>query len=133
MVATRRACTGTNTAGQPCQSPIVGRDGYCDAHRPGGEAEMKRRALKGAIKAQLAKGLKPRELGPLKSHADAERWLRIVGEAVATGRLGHQEGRTTVSAVREWVKAHTDGAMAQQLEALREQLEEVKKRKLTAI
>jgi polyhydroxyalkanoate synthesis regulator phasin len=93
---------------------------------------MKRRALKGAVRSQLARGLAAGELGDLETHQDAERWLQLVGEEVATGRLGHQEGRTIVSAVREWVKAHTDGALAQELEKLRDQLEEVKKRKLTA-
>ena len=48
---------------------------------------------------------------------------------VATGRLGHQEGRTIVSACREWSKAHTDGQVAREVERLREQLDEVKKRK----
>jgi hypothetical protein len=38
-------CKGTNSAGQPCRSPVVGDDGWCPAHRPG--ADMRERGRRG--------------------------------------------------------------------------------------
>jgi hypothetical protein len=52
---------------------------------------MRRRALKGAIASRQGKGLAPGELGPLENHADAKRWLCLIGEAVVTGRLSNRD------------------------------------------
>ncbi len=126
MTRKRRACAGTNAAGRPCRSPVVGSDGFCPAHRPGGSSEMRRRALKGAIASRRAKGLAPDELPALDSPQAAERWLEEVGRAVSTGRLGHQEGRAIVGAVQQWLKAHEAGHVAERLEELAGRLDELR-------
>ena len=67
MSKTINRCRGTNARGVACNSPFVGADGYCTAHREGGTVEMRRRGLKGAIAARKAavRGLDPEELGSL--------------------------------------------------------------------
>ena len=80
--------------------------GVAVAHRPGGESEMKRRALRGAIASQRGRGLAQGEVGPLETHSDAKRWLRLIGEAVITGRLSNRDAQAGVKAVEAWLKAH---------------------------
>ena len=127
-MSSRRSCTGTNAQGEPCQSPIVASDGFCSAHRPGGESEMKRRALRGAIASQRGRGLASGELGQLETHSDAKRWLRLIGEAVVTGRLSNRDAQAGVKAVEAWLKAHSEGAVARDVAELREALDALRKR-----
>lgn len=128
VVASRRQCAGTNARGEPCQSPMAGEDGFCPAHRPGGETEMRRRALRGAIASRRARGLAPGELGALESHSDAKRWLRLIGEAVVTGRLSNRDAQAGVKAVEAWLKAHGEGVVAKDVAELREALDAFRKR-----
>lgn len=123
MSTGERRCQGTNAEGEPCSSPMVGDDGWCPAHRPGGRSEMRRRGTKGAYKSHEGKGLDEDELGPLEDHADAKAWLEVVGRAVATGRLSHRQGNVVVRAVREWVQAHGDELTAEVVEKLRAKIE----------
>ncbi len=120
MTARKAPCAGVNQAGEPCQSPLVGGDGFCPAHRPGGQAEMRRRGLKGAIASRSCKGLSPDELPPLRSPEDAERWAEIVGRAVSQKRLTHSEGRAVASLIREFLKAHSDGKVTRRIKELGE-------------
>ncbi len=121
-----RKCQGTNASGEPCQNPAVGLDGWCDAHRPGNEGEMRRRALKGAIASRRAKGLGEDELGPLSSHEDAKRWLETIGRAVASGRLGDRAAQAAIKAVSEWVKAEGERLSKTVLDELRAEIDELK-------
>ena len=85
----RRRCAGTNARGESCQSPMVGEDGYCTAHRDGGSATMAERGRKGAEslkKHWRGQVLDETDLPPLRTPFDAEQWLEVVGRAVATGR-----------------------------------------------
>jgi hypothetical protein len=79
-------------------------------------------AERGRIGAEVSKqvrrkgkGLRPGELGPLRTPQDAERWLRIVGQAVAEGRLRNRDADSTTRAVREWLRAHDAGEVAHRL------------------
>lgn len=90
---------------------------------------MVRRARKGG-KATARKnrqpGLESEELPPLTSPEVAEIWLERIARAVATGGLPHNDARAATSALQQWLKAHEVGRMAERLEILREQLEQVK-------
>ena len=46
----------------------------------------------------------------------------------ATGRLANRDGQVVVQAVREWLKAHEAGRVAERVEELREQVAALKKR-----
>ena len=112
-----RRCAGTNKAGEPCGSKVVGPDGFCVAHRAGGIERMRRIGAKGA-RARANPMPKEGELGPLDNPDDAARWLRISGEAVATGRLTHQTCAALVRTVEGFLKAHDAGKVTRQLAAL---------------
>ena len=124
-------CRGVKTDGTSCRVPanLVRDDGYCDSHMPGAGEEMVRRARKGG-KATARKnrqpGLESEELPPLTSPEVAEIWLERIARAVATGGLPHNDARAATSALQQWLKAHEVGRMAERLEILREQLEQVK-------
>ena len=123
MNTKRRRCAGTNAQGGACQSPMVGEDGYCTAHRDGGSAAMAERGRKGAEslrKHWRGQVLDEKELPPLRTPQDVEQWLEVIGRAVATGRLSHNQGRTIATTVREWLKAHEAGKVSQKIEELSE-------------
>ena len=89
---------------------------------------MKRRALRGAIASQRGRGLASGELRQLETHSDAKRWLRLIGEAVVTGRLSNRDAQAGVKAVEAWLKAHSEGAVAKDVAQLREALDALRKR-----
>lgn len=103
-------CKGVNADGEPCRSPpqFVGEDGYCKAHRPGGQEEMKRLAYLGGA-ASKAKREPPKleedVLPPLEGHASAKAWLEIIGRAVLMGRIERDQADPANWAVREWIAA----------------------------
>lgn len=68
-------------------------------------------------------GLRPEELPPLVDHADAKAWLDTLGRAVATGRLRERPAQAAIRAVSEWVKAHGEELVAEDVERLRDRLE----------
>ncbi len=72
------------------------------------------------------KGLRPGELGPLRTPKDAERWLRIVGQAVAEGRLRSRDGDATTRAVREWLRAYDAGTVTDRVEELKAEMAKLK-------
>ncbi len=104
----RTRCGGTNAKGRPCQSPLVGEDGFCRAHVPGGEACWKRLAQKGSMKSSMPKGLDASVLGPLETYDDANRWIAEIGRAVVGKRLPASEARAGIQATEAWLKAHGD-------------------------
>ncbi len=57
-------------------------------------------------------------MGPLRTPEDAKRWLRIIGRAVAEGRLRSRDGDATTRAVREWLRAHEAGVVTDRLVAV---------------
>lgn len=122
-------CGGTRDDGSPCGAPsnLVDPDsGFCPAHGPGGSeamAELGRKGAEATARKLQSDGLSDDELPPLESHEAAERWCDVVGRAVAQGRLGHNEGRTILRAVREWRDSRDQGEMADLLEELWDGLE----------
>lgn len=120
-------CQGTNADGEPCRSPVVGEDGFCPAHRPGGREEMRERARKGAeatARKLRGKALSPDDLPPLTSHEAAETWTDRIGRAAATGTLGANAANAALRAVREWREAREGGRVSERLEELMQALGE---------
>jgi hypothetical protein len=72
------------------------------------------------------KGLRPGELGPLRTPEDAKRWLRIIGRAVAEGRLRSRDGDATTRAIRAWLQAHDAGVVTDRVEELRAEMAKLK-------
>ena len=118
-------CRATNARGEPCRAPytLVGGDGYCAMHRPGAEQENRRRRRQGGRKSKGALLLS--DLPELKSPTDAETWLETIGRAVATGVLSASAGQVATSAVRAWLSAHEQGRVAEQVEELRQRVEDL--------
>jgi hypothetical protein len=106
--------------------------GLCPAHRPGGRERLREAGRKGAeVSAHVrrkAKGLRAGELPPLRTPQDAEVWLETIGRTVAEGRLRNQDADAATRAVREWLKAHEAGKVAERVEELQEQVAALKKR-----
>lgn len=121
-------CRATNAAGDPCKAPytLVGGDGYCAMHRPGEAQENRRRRRQGGRKSKGALLLD--DLPALQTPQDAERWLEVVGRAVATGVLPASKGQVAASCVRAWLSAHEQGKVSDQVEDLRQKVEELKAR-----
>ena len=97
-------------------------------------------AERGRIGAEVSKqvrrkgkGLRPGELGSLRTPEDAKRWLRIIGRAVAEGRLRSRDGDATTRAVREWLRAHEAGVVSDRLEDLKATVAELKGEKLRRV
>lgn len=126
----RDTCRGTRDDGEPCGSPVVGPDGFCPAHGEDGSEKMRKIGRKGA-QATARKlqrgGLGEDELPPLESHAAAETWCDAVGRAAVTGRIGHNEARAALRAVKEWRESRGEGEMSERLEALTDALAEWKR------
>lgn len=120
-----RTCNATKDDGSPCESPFVGEDGFCPAHRPGGREKLREAAKKGGEvtrKRFKAKALGADELPALTSAQAAETWCDKVGRAVVTGRLSHNQAQAALRAVREWRESHESGRMSERFEALTDAL-----------
>ncbi len=127
-------CRSLNARGEPCRSPytLVGADGLCPAHRPGGKRRARENGKQGARK--LRHQLVQDDLPPLRTPKDAETWLECIGRAVATGVLSASKGGVATSTVRAWLQAHDAGAVTDRLEELRATVAELKgERKLRSV
>lgn len=118
-MAEERTCKATRDDGEPCQSPFVGDDGYCEAHHPGNRELLRERARRGGLARSLDRsgpeGLDENELPPLEDPTDVKAWLRLVNTAVATGRLGNSEGNTLIRGLRAHLRAHKEKADEERL------------------
>lgn len=127
-------CRGVNRDGSLCRAPanlVDDESGFCRSHDPEKHQAIIEQARKGgeAMARRLKRrGLSESELPPLNSPEIAEIWLERIARAVATGRLGHNEARSATAAIQQWLKAHEAGRMADRLDALREQLESIRRR-----
>jgi len=126
-----RSCKGLNARGEPCaaSSSLVDEGtGFCPAHGPGASERMRERGLRGGIATRNAwkrPGLSDAELGELTSLIDAQRWLRVIGSAVATGRLDRGDAQAATRAVEVWIRA-SDSLTEGEIQALHDKLEAVK-------
>jgi len=124
-----------------CGSVAVGSDGLCKPCRieesDGPEAKrhyMAELGRRGAKASRRGSGLDAEALGALDDHSDAKRWLRLIGEAVITGRLSNRDAQAGVKAVEAWLKAHGESVVAKDVAELREALDGLRKRgKLKAL
>ena len=96
-----------------------------EAGRKGAEATARKWRGRG--------GLEPGELPELRTPHDAQQALDIVAHAAAEGRLPQRQADATTRAVREWLRAHEAGAVADQVEELRRKLSELKGDKLEVL
>ena len=121
-------CRAVNMKGEPCKAPytLVGGDGYCAMPRPGDAQENRRRRRQGGRKSKGA--LLLNDLPPLSTPQDAEVWLEKIGRGVATDTLSASKGATAASCVRAWLSAHEQGKVSDQVEDLRQKVEELKAR-----
>jgi len=131
-VPPERSCRGERADGTACRAPgnlVDPETGFCPSHDPKKREKVLEAARKGGkatARKLKRKGLDPDELPPLDSPQAAERWLEEIGRAVSTGRLGHHEATAAVRAVREWLRAHSEGEVAEEVEELRKLVEDVK-------
>jgi len=128
-----RQCSEKTRDGSPCGAPreFVDPDtGLCPAHSPGGTDRLRDAGRKGAAataKKLRGGGLDPDELPSLDSPQAAAVWLEAIGRAVACGRLANRDAVAATKAVREWLRAHEAGTVAEQVTELRQKVEELKK------
>lgn len=129
-MAPDRQCEHTYDDGTPCETPssFVDPDtGYCPAHGSNASERLSEYGKKGGeATARKVKGdgLDPDELPPLENAQAAETWCDVVGRAVVTGRIGHNEGKAALRAVREWRESHEAGQVSERLENLMDALAE---------
>ncbi|MFH1833761.1 MAG: hypothetical protein ABH877_01950 [bacterium] len=128
-------CKGMKADGKPCEAPerlVDPMTGYCLSHDPARREKLLGHCADGgkAIARRLrAKVLGETDLPPLASPQAAAAWLEIIGRAVATGRLSSRDADAVTRAVREWLKAHEAGDVADQIKALRETVAALKRTK----
>ena len=129
-MAPERTCSAMRDDGSPCGAPsnlVDPETGLCPSHSENARERLREAARKGGeatARKLKGKGLSDDEIPPLRSPQDAERVLEVVIRAVATGRLGHNEGRTIVRGVREFLRAHEKGVEADRIDALMDALAE---------
>ena len=132
-------CRHRKANGERCRAPeaFVDESGFCPPHRADGREVMAERGRSGAeVSKQVRRkgsGLRPGELPELRTPHDAQCALNIVAHAAAEGRLPQRQADATTRAVREWLRAHEAGAVADQVEELRRKLSELKGDKLEAL
>ena len=85
-------------------------------------AKLGGRATKEAWKRQ---GVTEKELGPLESVADAQRWLRIIAAAVVSGRLDKGDAASGTRAVDVWLKGQ-DSLTEADVERLADKADELR-------
>lgn len=134
-----KVCKGTTRYGVPCQSKIVGDDGYCDSHSPERRHLMSRRGrMGGKMTAYEEKkragdtkapspGFDFDDLPKLKNYEDAKERLDLISRAVMSGRLDDKAANAAIRAVSEWVKTESESATAFVVKELTKEIERLKK------
>ncbi len=132
-------CHGTKADGSRCRAPehlVDNKTGFCSAHGPGAAermAELGRKGAESTARRFKRMGIDPDTLPHLTSPQVAEVWLDRIARAVVSGELAHREAQAAVRAVEAFLKAHSEGKVARDLEELRGQLETLRKRGLKAV
>ena len=130
-----RHCKAKNAHGAPCGAPeslVDPATGFCPSHGPGASQRMVEIGRKGAeaTKRKYAGGGLPSEhLGSLETIRDAQRWLRMIAEAVGERRLTYSEGQSMTAAVREWIKAEDARLRAEDLQELQAEVADLKRQR----
>lgn len=121
-------CQSTNARGEPCGAPakLVGDDGFCPTHRPGGLDRVRAASAKGGAANRAkheAAGMAETELAPILTVEDAKRELDAIRRAILTHKIRHAEGTAAGKVVAEWVRAHGVGMTQQVINELRRELD----------
>jgi hypothetical protein len=90
-------------------------------------AELGRKGAQATAERYKRAGLEPDELGPLKNPEDARRWLELIGQAVAAGRLPNRDGQVAVRAVEAFLRAFDVGELTDRIRELEAQLKKLKR------
>lgn len=123
-----QTCKATKDDGSPCESPFVGEDGYCSAHRPGGREEMRRRGKKGKASRRSGGRTKfdPDELPPLNSHENVQLWHERIARAVAAGEIDNRVGNTIARHLKGWIEAEGERFTLKKVRELEEKVGDLK-------
>lgn len=137
-MAKLETCRGTKNNGEPCPSPFVNENRYCDTHDPETpEDEMAERGRRGAEVSNSRRRhqdeLLPEELPEFESHEDAKLWLDTLGRAVATGRIERREADPAIRAVQAWVSTHEGALVEEKLAAQQERIAQLEKKRVQAV
>jgi hypothetical protein len=130
-------CAGQNAVGEPCGKPatLVGSDGYCDSHRPGGSEYMSEIGRLGAA-ATNAKhsmdGFEPGELPAVVDYESAKVVLDMLAHAVVERRITHSECSAATRAVDAWVRAEGANLTSRLVQELKSELD-AKEREIAAL
>lgn len=128
-----RTCSETTADGTPCGAPsnlVDPSTGLCPSHDPENRERIREAARKGAEaknRKDRIPGLDDDDLPPLDSPQAAAKWCEVAGRAVATGRLGHHEAKAVVRAVREFLRSHDAGEIADRVEELQTKVAALKR------
>lgn len=123
-----RNCRHVKDDGTGCNAPAAFVDpetSLCWTHSEEGREKVREAARKGGettARRMRGKALQEGELPPLTNAGAAETWCDIVGRAVVTGRLSHNQAQAALRAVREWRESHDKGKVSDRLEALTDAL-----------
>lgn len=101
--------------------------GYCPSHGPGARERLREAGRKGGkatAKRMSAEGLEEGELPSLTDADAAETWCDIVGRAVVTERLSHNQAKAALRAVREWRETRDAGKASEKMERLMDAIRE---------
>lgn len=126
------SCIGVNSDGTPCGTPsrfVNEQSGYCRSHDPDKRDQVRRDARRGgeATARRFKDGrLDPDALGPLESVEDCRRWCQVIGQAVASGQLGHKEAAAAIRASEAAAKVLAT-ASREEIADLRTELQRVRK------
>lgn len=116
-----RRCAGTNERGEPCGKPavLVGDDGFCITHRPGGMEHMKAASAAAAqVRSEkaAAEGLRPGELPLMNDTTGVIDFLNVVARALGERRITDREAQAFRGLAGESTKA-ISAAIAERLES----------------
>lgn len=123
-----RSCQHVKDDGTRCNAPsqfVDSATSLCWTHSEEGREKAREAAKKGGeatARKLRGKALQEGELPPLTNAGAAETWCDIVGRAVVTGRLSHNQAQAALRAVREWRESHDKGKVSDRLDALMDAL-----------
>lgn len=126
-------CKGRKADGTPCGAPpelVDPETGLCSSHEEGASDRLREAGRRGAEvtkRRYSGTGLADEDLPPLDGPRAAEAWCEVVARAVATGTLGHNEGRTVARLIKEWRESHDAGRVSDRLDRLMSALREWEK------
>lgn len=124
-----RNCRHVKADGTRCQAPsqfVNPETSVCWTHSEEGQEKAREAARKGGeatARKLRGKALQEGELPPLTDAGAAETWCDIVGRAVVTGRLSHNQAQAALRAVREWRESHETSEVSDRLDALMDALQ----------